>query len=254
MINFFRKKRKSLAEENKAVKYTRYAIGEIILVVIGILIALSINNWNNTRIKDNDAESLSIRLLAEANKNKNNLDQQTIRVLEIQKETESLLSLFGPDYKINDPKLLDSLLFSVISTPLYDTFNSATLDEALNTGQVSILQSDSLRNNLYAIPQNIISIRNYEEELTRDIENNLIPYLYNEISLRQMDERFSENLEALGKSKLERFDNRVILSKKKFENMVNNKYFLTETLLFGYSDLSALFNETIKYLEKVLNK
>ncbi|PHS67995.1 MAG: hypothetical protein COB12_01920 [Flavobacterium sp.] len=49
MINFFRKKRKLLADENKSLKYARYAFGEIILVVIGILIALSINNWNDLR-------------------------------------------------------------------------------------------------------------------------------------------------------------------------------------------------------------
>ena len=49
MINFFRKTRKKLADDNKPMKYMRYAIGEIILVVIGILIALSINNWNEER-------------------------------------------------------------------------------------------------------------------------------------------------------------------------------------------------------------
>ena len=51
MINFFRKIRKQLADDNKPMKYTRYAIGEIVLVVVGILIALSINNWNEQRIK-----------------------------------------------------------------------------------------------------------------------------------------------------------------------------------------------------------
>ena len=49
MINFFRKIRKQLADDNKPLKYFRYAIGEIVLVVIGILIALSINNWNENR-------------------------------------------------------------------------------------------------------------------------------------------------------------------------------------------------------------
>ncbi len=47
MIKFFRKIRKKLADDNKPLKYARYAIGEILLVVIGILIALQINNWNN---------------------------------------------------------------------------------------------------------------------------------------------------------------------------------------------------------------
>ena len=46
MINFFRRIRKKLADDNKPLKYARYAIGEIVLVVIGILIALQINNWN----------------------------------------------------------------------------------------------------------------------------------------------------------------------------------------------------------------
>ena len=46
MIKFFRKIRQKLLSENKFSKYLIYAIGEIILVVIGILIALSINNWN----------------------------------------------------------------------------------------------------------------------------------------------------------------------------------------------------------------
>jgi hypothetical protein len=49
MIKFFRKIRQNLLMENKTRKYFKYAIGEIILVVIGILIALSINNWNEKR-------------------------------------------------------------------------------------------------------------------------------------------------------------------------------------------------------------
>jgi hypothetical protein len=46
MIKFYRKIRQNLLMENKTSKYFKYAIGEIILVVIGILIALQINNWN----------------------------------------------------------------------------------------------------------------------------------------------------------------------------------------------------------------
>ncbi|MEH6514961.1 MAG: DUF6090 family protein, partial [Maribacter arcticus] len=49
MIKFFRKIRQRLLTENKFNKYLFYAIGEIVLVVIGILIALQINNWNEQR-------------------------------------------------------------------------------------------------------------------------------------------------------------------------------------------------------------
>jgi hypothetical protein len=51
MIPFFRKIRKKMADDNRPLKYMRYAIGEIVLVVIGILIALQINTWNEDRKK-----------------------------------------------------------------------------------------------------------------------------------------------------------------------------------------------------------
>jgi len=62
MITFLRKKRKQLAEDNKILKYLRYAFGEIILVVLGNLIALQINNWNKKRIDHNLGERYLLRL------------------------------------------------------------------------------------------------------------------------------------------------------------------------------------------------
>ncbi|AFL80130.1 hypothetical protein Aeqsu_0621 [Aequorivita sublithincola DSM 14238] len=78
MIKLFRNIRKNLLAQGKTTKYLKYAIGEIILVVIGILIALSINNWNDIRKNqkyeqdilflinqnlDNDSIQLTDRLL-----------------------------------------------------------------------------------------------------------------------------------------------------------------------------------------------
>jgi hypothetical protein len=58
MIKFFRKTRQKLLAENKFSKYLIYAIGEIVLVVIGILIALQINNWNDARKLQNNMKSV----------------------------------------------------------------------------------------------------------------------------------------------------------------------------------------------------
>ena len=65
MAMFFRKLRKKLLSEERTSKYLKYAIGEIVLVVIGILIALQINNWNQYR-KEKDYE---IAILAEIREN-----------------------------------------------------------------------------------------------------------------------------------------------------------------------------------------
>ena len=72
MIKFFRKIRKTLADDNKPLKYLRYAIGEIVLVVIGILIALQINNWNehNNLSKKEVALLINIKNDLEADNNK----------------------------------------------------------------------------------------------------------------------------------------------------------------------------------------
>jgi len=66
MIPFFRKIRKTLADDNRPLKYMRYAIGEIVLVVIGILIALQINNWNENRKTHLNELKLAEQLLDDA--------------------------------------------------------------------------------------------------------------------------------------------------------------------------------------------
>ncbi len=64
MINIFRKIHFNLVEQNKTGKYLKYAIGEIVLIVIGILIAISINNWNEER-KDRIKEQVILHQLKE---------------------------------------------------------------------------------------------------------------------------------------------------------------------------------------------
>ena len=64
MIKFFRKIRYDLMEQNKTGKYLKYAIGEVVLVVVGILIALSINNWNEGR----KTKAIEIKVLTDIKK------------------------------------------------------------------------------------------------------------------------------------------------------------------------------------------
>ncbi|MGB5322663.1 MAG: DUF6090 family protein [Lutimonas sp.] len=76
MINFFRKIRKKMADNNKPMMYMRYAIGEIVLVVIGILIALQINTWNESRKEKNKAKIYTNKLI-------NDIVQDTLNINEL---------------------------------------------------------------------------------------------------------------------------------------------------------------------------
>ena len=74
MIKFFRKIRYDLMEKNKTGKYLKYAIGEILLVVIGILLALQINNWNQNRLNNIKEQSILSSIHKEFLMNKVQLD------------------------------------------------------------------------------------------------------------------------------------------------------------------------------------
>ena len=63
MLKFFRHIRKKLADDNKPLKYLRYALGEIVLVVVGILIALQINTWNEQQKQNKLEKEYYCRLL-----------------------------------------------------------------------------------------------------------------------------------------------------------------------------------------------
>jgi len=73
MIPVFRKTRKKMADDNRPLKYARYAIGEIVLVVIGILIALQINTWNEERKEKIKAKVYTDKLI-------NDIVQDTINI------------------------------------------------------------------------------------------------------------------------------------------------------------------------------
>ena len=93
-MKFFRKIRQDLLSGGKTRKYLKYAIGEIILVVIGILIALQINNWNET----NKLNRRELTLLSEL---KTNLQINIVNLEnDIQKQTKSIKSF---NYILNLP-------------------------------------------------------------------------------------------------------------------------------------------------------
>ena len=90
MIPFFRKIRHKLANENKFIQYSRYAIGEILLVVLGILIALQINQWNENR-----KENIALQVLTENlnNEFRNNYQELEIDLARLQRKISSCTTL-----------------------------------------------------------------------------------------------------------------------------------------------------------------
>jgi len=141
MIKFFRKIRHDLLNQNQMGKYFKYAIGEILLGVIGILIALQINNWNenNKAIKQ---ETIHLQnLKAELQISLNELYDD----LALHKNNfESTLDVY--EYIQNKPVLVDSMLEDFYNVVRFNYFfPKTTTYETLKSGNLEVIKSDSLR-------------------------------------------------------------------------------------------------------------
>jgi len=137
MIKFFRKIRQNLLSEGNTGKYLKYAIGEIILVVIGILIALQLNNYNDT-LNQNDFERKAlINLKLDFEYNQTELNKSIAELKEIKKNSFIILDNTGSKYKASFD--IDSLLQSVGSVPKYYPQNGFLLD-LINSGNLGIIK------------------------------------------------------------------------------------------------------------------
>ncbi len=144
MIPFFRKIRKKMADENKPIKYLRYAIGEIVLVVIGILIALQINNWNESQ-ETNRLKSVYLnRLINDIKKDTANINFVRSEIELNQKVIKQLIAKVNSGSSI---KALDSLLTNYfqrgwIISEWVPTNNTYT--DLSQTGNMNILKNTDL--------------------------------------------------------------------------------------------------------------
>ena len=146
MLKFFKHIRKNLLMENKPGKYIKYAIGEILLVVIGILIALQINNWNEARKEGIEEQKILKALNSDFKYNKVELQQNIKETNQTVVKTNNVLKVFQIDTPI-DRKTSDSLINRLFS---FSTFHPSdgTLNEVINSGRLKILKNDELRDKL----------------------------------------------------------------------------------------------------------
>ena len=145
MIKFFRSIRKSLLMENKTEKYFKYAIGEIVLVVIGILIALSINNWNENRKNRISEAEYYCKILADFELDRNNIAQ-------LQKEADYKIEISKKLLlELNDKnKDLSYLNNGYIQALRTDPFvpSKVTITDIISSGKLNLLTNDALKNSL----------------------------------------------------------------------------------------------------------
>ena len=182
MIKFFRKIRQDLLSTGKTGKYFKYAIGEIVLVVIGILIALSINNWNQT-LKNRKAEKHILESLHnEFLLTKKELRRKQKRYEEKKIVWDELNKLVGQEKSDIDRKYMDSLLSKSEAYPTFNPPDGVVLD-IINSGKVSLIQNTELREAITSWNGVVMDINKNEDSQANFMLNQYMPYINDNVEL-----------------------------------------------------------------------
>ena len=146
-------------ETEKTGRYFKYAIGEIILVVIGILIALQINNWNEHRKNRTEEQALLTQLRSEFQSNLEQLNQKIDIREDMIKASLTLLDYVDHPQKRDNDSILKHLSVT-LQSPTFDPI----INEISNSGRIQLLQNKRLKELLSRWTSEIIQVT--EEELS----------------------------------------------------------------------------------------
>ena len=245
MINFFRKTRKRLADDNKPVKYARYAIGEILLVVIGILIALQINNWNEER-KENKTESIYLEEMLEDYQTNLNRSRNTINTLETMLPYLSVLleqsSLDKPSISIDS---LNKSFNKINDMPTYSS-SDRVYNNLIGSGDLKIIKNKELKTELsiYFETLNILKLvqTTHEMELVESFQPFIIEYMdFQAVAPKRIDDYSLPPSNE--KSKILE-----VIHDRKFRNIISLKWVIATDLLDQNRRLEQINKNVIQIL------
>ncbi|ASV30998.1 DUF6090 family protein [Maribacter cobaltidurans] len=183
MIKFFRKTRQKLLAEKKVGRYLAYALGEIVLVVIGILIALAINNKNQKNIEEKIEQTYLLGLKDEFLTSRSKLTElMTINEQNIE-GAKKLLALTNLKDSLPTEQEFSKLLFQTFVSDIAFNPNNSLLNEIINSGNLKNIKNSDLRIMLTNWFATLEDISRQEKDLLLQRENLLDMFRTNQYSL-----------------------------------------------------------------------
>ena len=230
-----------------AGRYFKYAIGEIILVVIGILIALSINNWNDKRIKQKKEIKYISQIHEEFLINRSQLDTVTYYHLKGYKNANKILSMIPINVEnVN----LDSLSNYIIGTLDHWTFNpqQSAISSLSSTSSFDIISNRELRGLLQKWNELVSDYQEEEQESKTYSHGYYLPYLRQNIAFKNYS---STDDIILKHTKIDLN----FLNDLEFENLIHNRMIFIEDIVnpSGVNELKEVSDVIDKIIELTSN-
>ncbi|WP_299365094.1 DUF6090 family protein [Winogradskyella sp.] len=247
MTKFFRHIRKSLIEQSKMGKYFKYAIGEILLVVIGILIALQINNWNTRRIEDDKANRYVKRLTNQLRKNIERIDYVANDFEKRYMESLQLLPIINGKDTVN----LKSKINTLVRNNFFDfhlNLNLNIITEGRENGDMSLIKDDDIREAIYNLSTENMKIIERERISNDDLNSLFVPYLNQHFNFRNSS-GIPDIFDNVNPSSLYKNDNYKMLYDQEFENHIFARLEYHDGNIAAYRELKELVLDLLHRIE-----
>ena len=236
--------------ESKFSKYLLYALGEIILVVVGILIAVAINNSQQNKSIQKKEQTYLKGLQEEFNTSKRKLQE----LLEVNKQNylgakTIIESISNPDRSLNE-KQFSELLFHSFSSDISFNANNSLLNEMVNSGSLKDITNSKLRIRLTNWASTLEDIARQEEELGNQRVKVLDMFRTETNSIRTILEQTNPNSEINFKKKKSSVSNLNLLESLEFENNIIMFYLTSKaTETSHYKPLMKELNSILTLLQ-----
>ena len=230
-----------LVKKSEIREYIKYASGEILLTVIGIIIGLQVHVWTEKRTEKNEVETIVGNLYDEFIQNKENLEETVKRVQFSMDNAKNVISLVGKPKAELLTYNLDSLLAVSFA---YKKFNPSqdVINVLIESGRLKLIENDAMRDALYNWASNDITLNDRFTDLNTHT-NTVFAYLAQNYSLKDLDYYTSERL--LGKSHL-KIDKTAIFEDIVFENHLDNEIYYLHSYLEVLKITSGIIDEIVE--------
>ena len=235
--------------ENKTSKYVKYAIGEIILVVIGILIALQINNWNENRKNRNTEIAYLENIKDDLKLNLASLETFVAERKTSVEASENILKFFDKTESLDINDFNRYCVTVMVWYPFEQHDN--TYQELLNSGKLSSISNKAIKDHLQDMQTSFKRISFIENEMQQDFESYLYDPFFTTTDLNTALKNFDEqqrNVSIQSEPNLEQVN--TLLNNQAFKNGFVLSAFNSKDLIQEYSQMIESTNILIELIDQ----
>jgi hypothetical protein len=167
--------------KNKTGTYFKYAFGEIVLVVIGILIALQVSNWNQLRLEKNTMNAYYAKLANTLEDDIKELRESTDELNSLGDDLKRCLEILNTENEADIEELKAKI--GALNIPFANDHSMELFEEFMNKGYLSKIEDTELKSQFERVKVRLIRTENWDKVLDNDFVNNVSPFIQNNLNI-----------------------------------------------------------------------